>query len=63
MVPRRPPRPCCRTARRVDGSSRCALAADWCQIASRRADPVQVETLTPPGWHGLRYAALFGMDP
>lgn len=29
---------------------------------SRRADPVQVETLTPPGWHGLRYAAPPGMD-
>ena len=27
--------------------TRCALTADRCQIASRRADPVQVETLTP----------------
>ena len=33
--------------RRVEGASRCALTADRCQIASRRADPVQVETLTP----------------
>ena len=33
--------------RRVKGASRCALTADRCQIASRRADLVQVETLTP----------------
>lgn len=59
--------------RRVEGArlTRCALVADRCQIASRRAwevsrlcraDPVQVETLTPPPlawsaicctvWHG-----------
>lgn len=56
VVPRRPPRPCCWTARRVEGASRCTLTADRCQIASRRAwevsrprraDPVQVETQTP----------------
>lgn len=35
--------------RRVEGArlTRCALAADRCQIASRRADPVQVEALAP----------------
>ena len=37
MVPRRPPRPCRWTAPPVGG----------CQIASRRVDPVQMETLTP----------------
>lgn len=42
MVPRRPPRSCCWTARRVEGSR-----LTRCQIASRRADRVQVETLTP----------------
>ena len=30
----------------MEGASRC-VPADRCQIASRRADPVQVETLTP----------------
>ena len=59
MVPRRPPRPGCWTALPGGG---CALTADRCQIASRRADPVQVETLTPPGWHGLRYAVSSDMD-
>ena len=34
-----------------------------CQIASRRADPAQVKTQTPPGWHGLRCVAPSGMDP
>lgn len=34
--------------RRVEGAglTRCAMTADRCQIASRRAAPVQVETLT-----------------
>ena len=51
MVPRRPPRPCCWTARRVEGArvNKCALIAAWCQIASRRANCVQVETQTLPG--------------
>nr|DAQ02830.1 MAG TPA: hypothetical protein [Caudoviricetes sp.] len=44
------------------GLTRCALTADRFQIASRRADPVQAEELTPPGWHGLRYAAPPGMN-
>lgn len=36
-------------SRRVESArlTRCALIADRFQIASRRADPVQVETLTP----------------
>ena len=42
MVPRRPPRPVDGLPRRVE----CARLTR-CQIASRRADPVQVETLTP----------------
>lgn len=46
MVPRRPP-PAAGLPRRVDGASRCTLTADRCQIASHRADPAQVETLTP----------------
>lgn len=51
MVPRRPP--VAGPLRRVEGARMPALTAD----------PVQVETLTPPGWHGLRYAAPSGMDP
>lgn len=50
------------TAVAVNGSARRAPAVGLprrVREASRRrqADPVQVETLTPPGWHGLRYAA------
>lgn len=51
-----------RAARRAPaaGLTRCALTADQCQIASRRAWAV---SRPPPGWHGLRYAAPSGMDP
>lgn len=47
MVPRRPP--VVGLPRRVEGArlTRCALAADRCQIASRQDDPVQVEALDP----------------
>lgn len=65
MVPRRAP--AAGLPRRVEGASRCALTADRCQIASRRADPVQVETLTP---QQVRRAGMVcdvlrraGMDP
>lgn len=96
MVPHRPPRPCHWTAPPGGGCQGARQRSDQpltrCQIASRRAweasrprraDPVQVDTLThrrmrraqhlpairtqwektPPGWHGLRYAALSGMEP
>ena len=46
MVPRRRRAPAAGLLRRVEGASRCALTADRCQIASRRADFVQVEALT-----------------
>ena len=62
MVPRRPPRPAAGLTRRVEGArlTRWQIASrrTWETSRPRRADHVQVETLTPPGWHGLRYAAL-----
>lgn len=46
MVPRRPPRSCCWTARRVEGA-RPQAAGRGKYRDRRRADRVQVETLTP----------------
>ena len=38
----------------------CALTVD--PVPDRK--PPGVRSIeTPPGWHGLRYAALSGMDP
>ena len=51
MVPRRPPRPAAGLTRRVEGArlTRCRIASrrTWETSRPRRADPVQVETLTP----------------
>lgn len=60
MVPRRPP--FAGLPRRVEGA-RSPAAWRGKHRDRRRADPVQVETLTPPGLDGLRSAALSGMDP
>lgn len=50
MVPRRPPRPAAGLTRRVEGArlTRCQIASrrTWETSRPRRADPVQVETLT-----------------
>ena len=55
MVPRRPPRSCCWTAPPVG-----ACQAD---PVPEYKPPGAVGIETPPGWHGLRYIALSGMDP
>nr|DAT70986.1 MAG TPA: hypothetical protein [Caudoviricetes sp.] len=55
MVPRRPPRPCCWIAP-PGGGCRADPVLDL--------QPLSVGSIeTPPGWHGLRSAALSDMDP
>lgn len=46
--------------RRVEGARPPALTAD---PVPECKPPGVGSTETPPGWHGLRYAALSGMDP
>lgn len=54
VVPHRPPRPATGLPRRVKGASRRALTAD---TVPNRKPPGMGSIETPPGLHGLRYAA------